>query len=72
MPRRGSLGEGTFWNRTYSGFGVGAGVTLLSVRFLERDGGKCRDKGAFDWLRKWNGHNTVLCSVFEGLAWQSK
>jgi len=30
-----------------SGFGVGARVTLLFVRFLERDGGKCRDREAF-------------------------
>jgi len=32
-----------------SGFGVGAGVTLLFVRFLERGGDKCRDREAFGW-----------------------
>jgi len=30
-----------------SGFGIGAGVRLF-VRFLERGGGKCRDREAFD------------------------
>jgi len=30
-----------------SGFGIGAEITLLSVRFLERGGSKCRDRGAF-------------------------
>jgi len=51
-----------FWNRIYprSGFGVGAGITLLFVSFLERGaeflergaeflerGDKCRDREAF-------------------------
>jgi len=32
-----------------SGFGIGAGVTLLFVRFLERGDDKCRDREAFGW-----------------------
>jgi len=38
-----------FWNRTYPHVRLWSrsGVTLLFVRFLERGGDKCKDRGAF-------------------------
>jgi len=38
-----------FWNRTYPCDlrALESGVTVLFVRFLERGGGKCKDKEAF-------------------------
>jgi len=49
MPRGGPLGGGTVLESDLPSFGIRTRVTLLSVRFLERSGGKCRDRGAFGW-----------------------